>query len=325
MLTPFPERLEQGHNPAAVYLARLPSAQSQRTMRAALNNIAVISGIRSDIRVEVDRQGRPRRRDLTYLSFHWATLRFQHIVAIRAKLSELYQPASVNKMLTALRGVLAAAYELEMISAEDYQRAIKVKSVKVRPKSTGRTLNKREIKTLVRVCKADKSPAGARDLALIAVLYIGGLRPSELVAIDLEDYDRASGKLVVRQTQGRKSRTVYLPGRAKLAMEVWLITRDLWPGPLFCTINKAGRLGKQAMTTQAVYKLLKKRGEQAGIREFSAHTLRRTCIANLLKEGVDLATVARLVGHTSLYTTARYAQPPEEVLRKAAGVLRFPF
>jgi|SRR5581483_280881 site-specific recombinase XerD len=325
MLVPFPEGLEQAHNPAAVYLAGLPSAHSQRTMRAALNNIAVIDGARPDIRLVADRRGKPTRRDLTYLSYNWAALRFQHITAIRARLTELYQPASVNKMLTALRGVLAAAYALEMISAEDYQRAVRVKGVKAKPGSPGRTLNKREIKALVRACKADDSPAGARDLALIAVLYMGGLRPSELVAATLEDYEQASGRLVVRQTEGRKARTVYVQGRAKLAVEVWLITRDLWPGPLFCTINKAGRLSDQGLTTQAVYKLLKKRGEQAGIRECSAHILRRTCIANLLKNGVDLVTVARLVGHSSVYTTARYAQPSEEMLRKAVGVLRFPF
>src|SRR5262245_45530798 len=129
MLVPFPGHLDKDHNPAVLYLAGLPNAQSQRTMRAALNTIAAVSGASADIRLELDRRGKPTRRDLTYLTYNWAGLRFQQIASIRARLLELYQPASVNKILTALRGVLASAHELEMISAEDYQRAVRVKNV----------------------------------------------------------------------------------------------------------------------------------------------------------------------------------------------------
>ena len=62
------------------------------------------------------------------LTLPWANLRFQHTAAIRSKLAETYAPATANKMLSALRGVLKAAWKLGQVSAEDYHRASDVGS-----------------------------------------------------------------------------------------------------------------------------------------------------------------------------------------------------
>src|SRR5689334_4051184 len=99
-------------HPAERYLATLGSEQSTRTMRTALNNVAVMHGARSIIRYEHDRAGREKKHDVTYLTCDWSGLTAQHVLTIRSNLSKLYQPASVNKMLSALRGVLEAAYDL---------------------------------------------------------------------------------------------------------------------------------------------------------------------------------------------------------------------
>src|SRR5437867_4135075 len=78
----------------------------------------------------------------------------------------------------------------------------------------GRALGRGELLALVDACKRDPSPAGARDTALLGVLYAGGLRRAEAVALDLADFDPGSGVLVVRCGKGRKARTVPLKNGA---------------------------------------------------------------------------------------------------------------
>jgi site-specific recombinase XerD len=295
-------------------------------MRTALNNLAILIAAKPVVRFVADRHGLTKVEDWTYLSVDWAALRFQHTAAIRAKLIELYKPATANKILAALRGVLNAAYDLGQMDAAEYQRAVRVKSVKGGTLPAGRDLAMGEILALINTCKADHFPAGSRDVALLGVLYATGLRRSEVVALDLVDYDTASGRLTIRGGKGQKARTVYLSNGAKIALDVWLVGRGSEAGPLFCVINKAGRVFvERRLSTQAAYKILQKRAKQAGVRAFSPHDLRRTFVGDMLDRGADIATVAKLAGHASVTTTARYDRRDEDTKKKAAGLLHFPF
>ena len=79
------------------------------------------------------------------------------------------------------------------------------------------------------------------------------------------------------------------------------------------------------MNAQSIYDMLKKRGEQAAVKAFSPHDLRRTFVGDMLDQSVDIATVANIAGHASIDTTRRYDRRPEETKRKAAGKLHFPY
>jgi integrase len=63
----------------------------------------------------------------------------------------------------------------------------------------------------------------------------------------------------------------------------------------------------------------------AGIAGFTPHDLRRSNISDLLDEGVDLAVIARQVGHSSVQTTARYDRRGARAQRQAAERLNVPF
>ena len=190
------------HNPARVYLASLGSPAAKRTMRQALA-----------VSAEILTQGALDLEDLP-----WGTLRFQHTAALQAALRQRYTAAGANKILSAVRGVLRAAWQLEQMTAEDFHAAATVKSIKgSQEEPTGHTLAAGEILALLDTCLADPTPAGYRDAAVIALLYACGPRRAELVGLDLADMSiteeggESWGKLTVRHGKGNKERN--LPGR----------------------------------------------------------------------------------------------------------------
>ncbi len=295
-------------NPAAIYLAGLSTKSSRRTMKQALDTIAsLLSGGVHDA-----------------ATLNWAALRYVHTVALRAKLIEIYAPATANKMISALRGTLKAAWRLGLVSAEDYRRATDLARVTGETLPAGRDIDGDELATLMRVCQDDPRPAGARDAALIGVLYICGLRRRELVDLDLGDYDHRDSSLHVRGKRN-KERMVYLGSGAVWALSDWLALRGDAMGALFWPVDKAGHLHRRRMSTQAVWKRVKKRAVQAGLPALSPHDFRRTFVGDLLDAGVDLPTVAALAGHSSVETTARYDRRPERVKRAAAMKLTLPY
>jgi integrase/recombinase XerD len=296
-------------NPAAVYLARL-RASGRRAMHYALNTIAALA---SDGQLDA-------------LSFPWQQLRYQHTAALRTKLEEKYKPATANLMINALRMVLKEAWQLGLMEAEEYHRAANLRTVRADPLLRGRALKPGEIMALLRACEDDPSDLGARDGALICVLAGAGLRRSELVKLDLADYDPESGALTVRGGKGNKDRVTYLASGAGEALADWLMVRGSEAGPLFCPIRRGGHLQlEKRMVAQSVLDILATRAEEAGVAAFSPHDLRRTFISELLEAGADIAVAQKLAGHASVTTTTKYDRRGEVAKRKAVGLMHLPY
>jgi integrase len=124
----------------------------------------------------------------------------------------------------------------------------------------------------------------------------------------------------------KKQRTAKLTNGAARAMSDWLAIRGSDEGPLFLAINKSDKVRPAArLTSQAVYNMLKRRAAAAGVAHFSPHDLRRTYVSDLLEAGADIATVAKMAGHSNVQTTARYDRRPEQAKDKAAELLHFPY
>ena len=138
-----------------------------------------------------------------------------------AKLGQRYSAAGANKILSAVRGVLRAAWQLGQMTAEDYHTAAAIKSIKgSQEEPAGHALAAGEILALLDTCLADLTPAGYRDAAVIALLYACGPRRAELVGLDLadvvitEDDGERWGKLTVRHGKGNKARSLPVAGGA---------------------------------------------------------------------------------------------------------------
>jgi integrase len=311
-----PSAVPLDQNPAAVYLASLGEG-SRMTMRGALNTIGELLGV-GEMR-DVD------GRDMRCLAVPWASLREQHTTAIRAQLQERYAPATANKLLAALRRVLKEARRLRQISADDYDQAVDLRTIRAERLPRGRQLVDAEIMALMRVCGDDSTPAGARDAALIAVLRGTGMRRAEVVALDLADYDPATGAITVRSGKGRKDRMVYAPVGARSALDEWVAIRGSAPGPLLYGIVKGGALVVRRLAAQAVAVVCAARAREAGVAPFTPHDMRRTFISGLLDAGADIATVQRLAGHEDPATTSRYDRRGEAAKQQAITLVHVPF
>jgi integrase/recombinase XerD len=160
---------------------------------------------------------------------------------------------------------------------------------------------------------------------MLGLLCGTGPRRTELVNLDLADYEPLTGALVVRAGKGNKDRRLFPAHGSEQALGEWLAVRGELPGPLFVPISKRGRLLARRLTDKAVTWILSVRAVQAGVAAFSPHDLRRTFISTLLDAGADLATVADLAGHANIATTAKYDRRGEAAKRKAAALLTIPF
>lgn len=291
-------------NPAAIYLAQLAPG-SRRTMKQALNAIALLvtNGTQDAF------------------TFEWQQLRYQHTAAIRSALMEKYAPATANKMLAAMKRTLKEARRMQLITAEDYDRAVDIASIKDQKLLKGRALSAAEISTLLNACTSDTSPTGCRDATMLCCLRVG-LRRSEVVGLDLADFEPTVGALVIIGGKGRKDRIVYLPQKANIHVVNWVELRGDTPGALLLPVNKSNRIISKRLSDQAVLTIMRSRAKKAGIAHFTPHDFRRTFVSDLLDNGVDISTVQQLAGHADPSTTAKYDRRGEDTKRKAIEVLR---
>lgn len=294
-------RLDQ--DPVAVYLAGL-NPNSRRTMLAALNTIAQL-GLSDET--------------ATAWNVPWPQLRFQHTQAIRSILADKYAHTTANRMLSAMRGVLKATWKLGLMSAEDYQKAASVESIRGETLPSGRALSAGELVGLLNACEV--TPLDIRDAAILSLLYGCGLRRAELVSLNSDDYLKEENELVVRG-KGNKQRSVPV-GHAALALVDWLGIRGEEKGPLFWGLGNRNR--GQRLTDQAVYNMLRKRAKQSGVKNVSPHDFRRTFVGDLLDAGADIVTVQKMAGHASPITTSRYDRRGQKARHKAASLLHVPY
>jgi site-specific recombinase XerD len=164
--------------------------------------------------------------------------------------------------------------------------------------------------------KAGHSAHGLRIRALIAVLWRGGLRISEALALTETDVDARRGALLIRHGKGDKRREAGMDAFGFEQLAAWLAHRvSLPPGPLFCVID--GATGGRRWAATAARAELRQLAVDAGVRRrFAPHQLRHAHAVELAREGVAVNIIQRQLGHTDLGTTSAYLQgiDPSEII-----------
>jgi len=165
---------------------------------------------------------------------------------------------------------------------------------------------------------------GRRDRALLALMIQTGVRVSELIGLRLRDVHLGTGRHVRVLGKGRKRRATPLTGEVAALLHQWITERDGQPDdPLFPTSQGAplsrftvGLLvGKHAAAAALGCPSLK-------VKRVTPHVLRHTAAMAWRAKGVDLATIALLLGHENVETTRLYehADPAlkEEAIARTA-------
>lgn len=191
----------------------------------------------------------------------------------------------------------------------------------------GRKIDPEEIEALFEACKADGSPGGVRDAAIIAVLHSTGMRRGECVGLTMHDYDPISHEFILKNTKNHTERKAFLNNGAWRYLEDWLALRGDGPGGLFWRTKKGGKLRHgEGLGPQGVYTLLSKREREAGLEKpITPHDFRRTFITTLLDQKVDIQLVAKVVGHSDSKMVALYDQRTTDEMRRAASKVYTPY
>lgn len=171
------------------------------------------------------------------------------------------------------------------------------------------------------VAAIDDDLAGLRDRALLLVGFVGGLRRSELVAINLGDLKLGEHgyTLTIRRSktdQEGQGRTVALPYSTNrelcpvTALNQWLEATEIDRGAVFRRVRRGGHVTSDRMTGQSVNLRLKARADAAGVDAagLGAHSLRSGFATHAASQGASERAIANQTGHRSVQVLRRYVK-----------------
>lgn len=150
---------------------------------------------------------------------------------------------------------------------------------------------------------------GVRDHALILLLADSGLRLGEALSIRLADVDWSGGSILV-MGKGRKERRVAFGQSAKRALLGWMRRRGTSEGAELLICNRYG----QALSLCTFEQRFKAYTRRAGIavNRLSPHALRHFFALSYLKNGGDVMSLQKLLGHTSLTMVRNYVNMTDD-------------
>ncbi|MFN0149609.1 MAG: tyrosine-type recombinase/integrase [bacterium] len=170
-----------------------------------------------------------------------------------------------------------------------------------------RVLSSGELKRLLRTPDR-RSWRGRRDLAILTLLGIAGLRIGEVACLRICDVDLQSDRVVLKiRGKGNRIRSIALAGRNASPIRSWAKVRGVGQSDVAFFISKRVEDGEpRGMTIASIDYVVRRYGRVAGIDRLHAHLLRHCAASNALAGGMNLVAVRDLLGHSSIVTTSRY-------------------
>jgi len=232
------------------------------------------------------------------------------------------EPASVGRMLSAVKGLHRFALEEGIVAADVTTDLRPPKPAMRLPKA----LTVEQVAALLDATGGEE-PQRIRDRALLEFLYATGARVSEAVDLDLDDWMLSDG--VIRLTgKGGKQRIVPVGSMARAAVDDYLVR--VRPGFAAAASSRSARSGTDhaalflgargaRLSRQSAFLIIREAGRRAEIptEHLSPHVLRHSFATHLLSGGADVRVVQELLGHASVATTQIYTKVTADGLRDA--------
>ncbi|MDR1428130.1 MAG: tyrosine-type recombinase/integrase [Bifidobacteriaceae bacterium] len=221
-------------------------------------------------------------------------------------------PSSVQKLRYTLRSFLRFCF-LTGVTGHDLSGATLAVKVPVpSPLPFGATTE--QVRALLASCDPG-SAVGRRDLAVLCLICVLGLRAGEVAGLTLEDFDWRHAE-VLDHGKGGKSERLPLPDQVGSAMTAYLANGR--PASRARAAFLRTRAPIRPLTREAVSSVVARACGRAGIEPFRAHRLRHTLGERMIQEGVPLDAISQVLRHSSLATTANYARVDVARLRSVA-------
>lgn len=287
------------------------SAESQRAMVGGLRRLArSFSAGRYDER-----------------TFPWEILVDQDMAGeMWRTVASRYGRATALKDASALRVLLRYYRDVRLLTHDQYADAI---SFETRGRSAaskpGRYLTPDDISNLVVACGNNTSlTTRVRDVALLLTLASTAARRSELAAVRLDETHLDQQRLWLTHTKNGQPRDAWLAPATVAALQQWIDIRGHAGDYLLAPLSRTGRpLTDRPISGHQIWKVVRRRADEAGLDGVTPHDFRRFVISQLLPT-TDIALVSRIVGHSNPNTTAKYDRRPAEMCREAIATLQLP-
>lgn len=176
-------------------------------------------------------------------------------------------------------------------------------------------LEREEVERLLLAPKGEKIES-LRDRAIMEMLFCSGLRVSELIALNRENFNLQKNEFTV-EGKGNKRRVVFLSEPAQKALYLYLKKRQDPDPALFIRHHKTSKREDLRLSVRTVQRIVKKYAVSAGItKSIHPHTLRHSFATDLLRNGADIRSVQALLGHSSISTTQVYTHITDKHLKE---------
>lgn len=190
---------------------------------------------------------------------------------------------------------------------------------KIRTKHSVTYMTPKEIESVFKRISEEARPmVKNRDTCIVAMGLGTGLRVSAIVNINIEDIDFRTNSIRVIE-KGRKTRDISIQGSLRNLLLIWIKDRELYfhgekDGPLFISQRKT------RLSVDSVEELVKKYTSHLP-KKITPHKLRSSAAMNLHGSGVDILTIASILGHENVATTQRYTKAYDEDKANASKIL----
>lgn len=171
------------------------------------------------------------------------------------------------------------------------------------------------------VAKFWRSFHSFRDLALIGLMLLDGLRSCEVLSLQLEDLQLADTQMRVLG-KGNKKRVLPLPPEIIEVLEMYLRLERPLTNSSFLFVCLKGRQRGRVMTPAGLRSLFRHHRLCSQVAHANAHRLRHTFGADMARAGISVPALQHLMGHSQIHTTMLYVQlAPQDVWREYARAL----